>query len=208
MNCRKVSHLLSAYMDAELPGVEHRQVHEHIAHCDDCAKEYHALLRMKRLLAGMRVREPQADLPHRIISHIHTQNQHTRTSPWWWTLRGWLELNVSKRAALPVVASMAAMAVIYLSVAIDHSNEIAFHPTPPGVTRLPEEQPEIASVPPIQNYSEFESNTPQPRVIGVNAQSYSSPPQNSDILVMPGYRRNTHVPRYFDNGIFIVSPGR
>lgn len=58
MNCNKVSHLLSAFMDGELLGYEHRLIHHHLQSCSDCRNEYEELLQMKRLLAAMRLREP------------------------------------------------------------------------------------------------------------------------------------------------------
>src|SRR5579871_4434697 len=78
LNCRKVNHLLSAYMDGELPGVEHRQIHEHLARCSECADEYAGLLRMKRLLAGMRVREPRTELASRIVEQVHHSREAQR----------------------------------------------------------------------------------------------------------------------------------
>ena len=47
MNCRKVSHLLSAYMDGELAGVENLQIRQHLSNCDDCNDEYEELLGTK-----------------------------------------------------------------------------------------------------------------------------------------------------------------
>ncbi len=58
MNCNKVSNLLSAFMDGELLGHEHRLIHQHLQQCSDCRIEYDELLQMKRLLAAMRLREP------------------------------------------------------------------------------------------------------------------------------------------------------
>ena len=44
MNCNKVSNLLSAYMDGELLGFEHRLIHQHISRCAECSAEYEELL--------------------------------------------------------------------------------------------------------------------------------------------------------------------
>lgn len=80
MNCRKVSHLLSAYIDGELPGVEHRLIHEHLTRCGECAEEYAGLLEMKRMLGRLRVQEPGVQLPARILQQVdaeyarHSQN--------------------------------------------------------------------------------------------------------------------------------------
>src|SRR5579862_8602987 len=72
-------------MDGELPGVEHRQIRQHILQCADCDREYEALLRMKRLLAQMRLREPQTDLASQILqrAHLAAQDQASRRSSRW-----------------------------------------------------------------------------------------------------------------------------
>ncbi|HLJ57743.1 MAG TPA: zf-HC2 domain-containing protein [Chthonomonadaceae bacterium] len=58
MNCNKVRNLLSAYMDGELLGYEHRLIGQHLQRCFDCRTEYEELLQMKRLLGAMRVHDP------------------------------------------------------------------------------------------------------------------------------------------------------
>ena len=140
MNCRKVTHFLSAYMDGELPGVEHRQIHEHIAQCADCASEYHGLLQMKRMLAGMRLREPQVDLPARIISQIHTQKDahSAKTHTFWKGLfTRWAALPAPRSSYLALAASLAACGIVYASYAIDRSEQIVWHTTTPAdVARL------------------------------------------------------------------------
>lgn len=80
VNCRKVSHLLSAYIDGELPGVEHRQVHEHLARCAECSAEYAGLLRTKRLLSALRVQEPNPELPANILHQIQAREAHAPLS--------------------------------------------------------------------------------------------------------------------------------
>src|SRR3954454_22477611 len=70
VNCNKVSHLLSAFMDGELLGYEHRQIHHHLQQCVDCRTEYDELLQMKRLLAAMRLREPDKKLAASIVQRV------------------------------------------------------------------------------------------------------------------------------------------
>lgn len=74
MNCRKVTHLLSAYMDGELPGVEHRLIHLHLTVCPDCLADYEDLLQMKRLLGRMRVQSARKDMPLQIVRQIHAED--------------------------------------------------------------------------------------------------------------------------------------
>ena len=70
MNCNKVSNLLSAFMDGELLGHEHRLIHHHLQSCADCRSEYEELLHMKRLLAAMRLREPGQRLAVSIVERV------------------------------------------------------------------------------------------------------------------------------------------
>ena len=152
MNCRKVSHLLSAYMDGELPGVEHRQIHEHLAQCPDCAQEYRGLLQMKRLLAGMRVREAQADLPIRILHQVHTQetashNQKGRS--WLDNLAHLLTSQNPRPQVMAVAASLAIVGIVYASYAIDRSEQIVWHTTTPAEIARLQPAPSDPYVPPL-----------------------------------------------------------
>ena len=70
MNCNKVSHLLSAFMDGELLGYEHRLIHQHLQRCRECRTEYEELLQMKRLLAAMPVCEPGRKLAATIVQRV------------------------------------------------------------------------------------------------------------------------------------------
>lgn len=73
MNCRNVLHLLSAYMDGELRGVEHRLVHDHLARCPECDAEYQDLLLTKRLLGRMRLQMPREELSALILQRISAE---------------------------------------------------------------------------------------------------------------------------------------
>lgn len=92
MNCRKINNLLSAYIDGELPGVEHRLIHEHLAYCELCRAEHEGLLHTKRMLARLRVQEPTHDLPASILQKIHTGNDRQMRSETW---RDWLRRSLS-----------------------------------------------------------------------------------------------------------------
>ena len=70
MNCNKVINLLSAFMDGELLGYEHRLIHQHLQRCGDCRTEYDELLHMKRLLAAMRLRDPGQRLAASIVQRV------------------------------------------------------------------------------------------------------------------------------------------
>lgn len=70
MNCRKVNNLLSAYMDGELPGVEQLQVRQHLRQCEICHEEHETLLVTKRLLSGLKMKEPCTNLEDRILERL------------------------------------------------------------------------------------------------------------------------------------------
>ena len=165
MNCRKVSHLLSAYMDGELPGVEHRQIHEHLGQCPDCAQEYRGLLQMKRLLAGMRVREAQTDLPVRIIQQVHAQDTGSRTqagSSWLDSIARLLTSQNPRPQALALAASFAIVGIVYASYAIDRSEQIVWHATTPAeIARLqpaPVSDPYVTPLTPAMAGTQVGSN--------------------------------------------------
>lgn len=86
MNCRYVQQRLSAYIDGELSGFEHRIVCQHLAGCPECAAEHQGLLTTKRLISSLRVHEPPHELPERILSAITaeeaSQAQRRSTSAW------------------------------------------------------------------------------------------------------------------------------
>lgn len=73
MNCQKVSHLLSAFMDSELPGYEHRQVLVHLRDCSSCRCSYEGLLQLKRLLSNLRTKEPGQRLVNNILAQLEDQ---------------------------------------------------------------------------------------------------------------------------------------
>ncbi len=112
MNCRKVNQQLSAYMDGELPGVEHRQVFEHIARCEECRTEYEALLQTKRLLGAMRQKAPRADLEHRLVYHIAWESG-SRPGPSWQQLSAQQIAQPFAAAAVLVALSASLLHVAY-----------------------------------------------------------------------------------------------
>src|SRR5689334_19964905 len=61
---------MSAYMDGELSGIEHRLIHQHLARCPECQEDYESLLQLKHLLAGMSIKEPSKSLPALILQEI------------------------------------------------------------------------------------------------------------------------------------------
>ncbi len=75
MNCRKVNHLLSAYMDGELPGIESLQIRDHLNSCQACCDDYNELLHMKRLLGRLKVQTPVHDLPVAIFQTIRVDSE-------------------------------------------------------------------------------------------------------------------------------------
>lgn len=60
LNCRRVSNLLSAYLDAELAGTEMLDIRDHLSRCPSCAREYDELRQTKRLLGTLALRTPEA----------------------------------------------------------------------------------------------------------------------------------------------------
>ena len=144
MNCRKVTHLLSAYIDGELQGVEHRQIHEHLAGCSECMQEHRGLVQTKRMLASLRMREPSADLPQRILSQVGAQQ--TFRAPWLEQFNRWVQVQGLKPQSLALAATFALGGIVFASYTIDRADpgtpvvfpqqmtprQVAVSPTLPG----------------------------------------------------------------------------
>lgn len=96
VNCRKVSNLLSAYMDCELPGVEQLMIRDHLKACESCCDEYESLLFTKRLLCGLRMKEPAESLESRIRRSVaaegHRPNPESAAQSMWARLAAWWQV--------------------------------------------------------------------------------------------------------------------
>jgi hypothetical protein len=118
-------------MDGELPGVEHRQIHEHLGRCRECAEEYSGLLRMKRLLAGLRVREPRTDLATRIVEQVHHTREPQRNGAglrWTQQVGIWWKSAGPSSSALAFGAGLAIMGVVAVSHFVDGRETIQWSP--------------------------------------------------------------------------------
>jgi anti-sigma factor RsiW len=92
VNCNNVSHLLSAYMDGELLGYEHRQIHHHLQQCVSCREEYESLLQLKRLLGALSVREPGRAFADEMLQRVSAEKPKQPAAPavlWHTSLKGY-----------------------------------------------------------------------------------------------------------------------
>ncbi len=104
MNCRKVSHLISAYADGELPGVEHRSVHEHLRHCGSCRNEYEGVLETKRLLGAMPLPSSRSEFVQTIMARIEAEQMTSPKRGGFWQM---VEEKLRTNPALPQGAAVA-----------------------------------------------------------------------------------------------------
>lgn len=115
MNCRKVNHLLSAYLDGELPGVESLQIRDHLRQCADCTSDYEDLLGMKRLLGRLKIQEPAHDMAEVILQSIRIDSDlRAQRSPFarLQQFSETLRLSIPKPKALGVGFGVAAAATL------------------------------------------------------------------------------------------------
>lgn len=85
MTCTQTQHLISAYMDKELSGVEMQMVGQHLRQCPDCAKEHQQMLTMKRMMATLQGPAPSDDFEARLMQAVAVGYQQTQASqqPFW-----------------------------------------------------------------------------------------------------------------------------
>lgn len=92
MNCRRVSNLLSAYIDAELTGFEMLDIRAHLDQCAPCRQEHQSLQETKRLLGSLALKTPRLELD--ALLHAEAQRaaqQHPLSRRWvpaWLTAAG------------------------------------------------------------------------------------------------------------------------
>jgi hypothetical protein len=70
MNCRRVSSLISAYIDGELTGVEMLEIRDHLKSCRSCTLQYESLRYTKQLLSHLAYAQPRVGLAQRICSQL------------------------------------------------------------------------------------------------------------------------------------------
>lgn len=121
MNCRKVCNLLSAFMDGELPGVEQIAINDHLKSCDSCRDEYESLLFTKRLLSGLKVKDPVPTLENRIQRSLAAEARRpqpeTRTQTWWDRAASWWQV-LAYAEQLRYSAMFAASSIVLAALVI------------------------------------------------------------------------------------------
>lgn len=146
MNCRRVSNLLSAYIDGELTGEEQLKIQEHLRQCEECNEEHESLLLTKRLICSLKMKEPREELEARILNAVAQESAPSRRRfPWgvWWAF-----LSHSERRRLRLAASFCAASVaafVYMaystSVALREEENIASRLPPRPVSVSPSNVP-------------------------------------------------------------------
>ncbi|MEP6756231.1 MAG: anti-sigma factor [Chthonomonadales bacterium] len=123
MNCRKISSLMSAYMDGELPGVEHQNIHEHIKCCSSCREEYETLLCTKRMLSTLKAKVPAKALEDQILGKLAVErsNQPVGMRPTVW----WSMLSYPQRMKWSAASAAFGVTVLMFSI-----NRTPIKPTP------------------------------------------------------------------------------
>ena len=131
MNCRKVNHLLSAYIDGELPGVEQLSIRSHISRCDSCRAEHEGILFTKRLLGRMKVQTCQANVQEQILSQIASmRNLEARRTLGYWSehWRDRLSLLAPTQRGAVLAFSLAVLGVFSVMQRNSASDRIVWSP--------------------------------------------------------------------------------
>jgi anti-sigma factor RsiW len=74
MNCRKVTNLISAYIDGELTGTEMLAIRRHLSECADCAQEYESMRSLKEAMSRLRTVMPRKDFVADIFTKVQEQH--------------------------------------------------------------------------------------------------------------------------------------
>jgi len=117
VNCRRVSNLLSAYLDAELTGAEMLEIRAHLDRCPACQAEHQALRQTKHLLSSLALRAPRAEFESLLLSQAqHMSHPLARWVPSW--LMAWRDGAVSWPRPRPLAATaVLSLAGLFLATA-------------------------------------------------------------------------------------------
>jgi len=109
MTCSRVKSLLSAYLDCAVTGKQMQALHQHMATCQDCQREYSGLRQTQQLLATAARRKAPDDLSLKLrlaISREAARPQHPYLD--------YLELRIQNAARAFVVPAMAGVTTAVL----------------------------------------------------------------------------------------------
>jgi len=105
MNCRRVTNLMSAYIDGELSGMEMLEIRGHLSECADCADEYESLRAVKRVCARLRAVAPGEGFQTTILARLDEVS-----TPPYQRMVNWVLGAVHGRLS-PVAAALTASAI-------------------------------------------------------------------------------------------------
>jgi len=90
MDCSEVKNLLSAYCDDELSSVKRTAVADHLAGCDDCARELAGFQSLSTLAAGMTHPEPPAQIWQELEEQLDFEHGQQSARPTFLNWLGWM----------------------------------------------------------------------------------------------------------------------
>lgn len=70
MNCRRVSNLISAYVDGELTGAEMLEIRRHLSDCRECSEEYELVRGVKSAVSRLRTVSAPEHLAASIVARL------------------------------------------------------------------------------------------------------------------------------------------
>lgn len=178
MNCRRVSSLISAYIDGELTGVEMLEMRRHFDECQSCSFEYESLRHTKQLLSHLLYAEPHAGLASRICSQL----DYVRV-PGYQRLFNRM-ITYGRTRITPVAASCAALGVVLMVLASNPTEtpEIASTPTPYAYSAVIPLQPVAYDPTPV-----IPMRTEKPRLIIPESAPNKDMQSGSDLLSFASY---------------------
>jgi hypothetical protein len=108
MECKKITELLSGYIDGELSGAQAESVEAHLAGCADCRRAHEEMSRLVGLMRDMDTIDEPADLIQNVRGRL--------ASPptLWERLRGWFSIPAVRIPAAATVLAAILLVVLYV----------------------------------------------------------------------------------------------
>lgn len=129
MNCRRVSSLISAYIDGELTGVEMLEIRRHLDGCRACMLQYESLRYTKQLLSCLKYVEPRPGLTSELCARLDDIEipGYQRV---WHRITGYGHLHMRVTPIAASCTAVGALLLLLLSHSVKQPDVVAYHQPP------------------------------------------------------------------------------
>jgi|YelNatPaOPRAMG01_1025707.scaffolds.fasta_scaffold06628_6 hypothetical protein len=115
VNCRRVCHLLDAYIDGEVNRFDRISIREHLKNCPDCQREYDSIMETKNIMSSLPVINPREDFEEDLISNLKLDQPAYASCSYLYKWAGYFE-QPKMKLRLSIAAATVSVALAIVSI--------------------------------------------------------------------------------------------